>query len=295
MTQPNLLELAKQGDATAIAALMNRHLQTKGITAKVSVINDCLMVIAESTDPPAPLFMVNFVRKGMIALKAEEIKRVVVWGQAYGMTVPAWRETFEISHGASADQFQPSESGSVRSPATEKFPNGQAQTKYIGFSKALNFLDNAKLGIAFMVCGIILVATVIYAGKEILLVKQDPSEGTSDQSRNSSTAPAAPEPENFLEIYFKNTVNKQNQANGYWCSEAKEIAKPLNATRGWQLLDVKKYGMASADVLVNINYLNKENLQDSQKWNIYIKKEADQDAANKLPGGWCIASMYQKD
>jgi hypothetical protein len=31
-TQPNLLELAKQGNAHAIAALMNRQLQPKGIT-----------------------------------------------------------------------------------------------------------------------------------------------------------------------------------------------------------------------------------------------------------------------
>jgi hypothetical protein len=31
--QPNLLELAKQGNAKAIAALINRQLQPKGITA----------------------------------------------------------------------------------------------------------------------------------------------------------------------------------------------------------------------------------------------------------------------
>lgn len=33
-TQAELLELAKQGNAKAIAALMNRQLQPKGITAK---------------------------------------------------------------------------------------------------------------------------------------------------------------------------------------------------------------------------------------------------------------------
>lgn len=32
MSQPNLLELAKQGDTKAIATLINRQLQPKGIT-----------------------------------------------------------------------------------------------------------------------------------------------------------------------------------------------------------------------------------------------------------------------
>jgi len=32
--QPNLIELAKQGNAKAIATLINRQLQPKGITAK---------------------------------------------------------------------------------------------------------------------------------------------------------------------------------------------------------------------------------------------------------------------
>jgi hypothetical protein len=35
MTQPNLLELAKQGDAQAIASVINYLLQPKDITAKV--------------------------------------------------------------------------------------------------------------------------------------------------------------------------------------------------------------------------------------------------------------------
>ncbi|WP_277926746.1 MULTISPECIES: hypothetical protein [Nostoc] len=41
MTQPNLLELAKQGDAQAIASLINRQLQPKGITAKVALKDAC--------------------------------------------------------------------------------------------------------------------------------------------------------------------------------------------------------------------------------------------------------------
>lgn len=37
--KPNILELAKRGNPKAIEALLNRHLQPKGITAKVALKN----------------------------------------------------------------------------------------------------------------------------------------------------------------------------------------------------------------------------------------------------------------
>ncbi len=45
MTNTDLLERAKQGDPEAIATLMNRILQPKGITAKAILQNRCLVVI----------------------------------------------------------------------------------------------------------------------------------------------------------------------------------------------------------------------------------------------------------
>jgi hypothetical protein len=47
-TQPNLLELAKQGNAKAIATLINRQLQPKGITAKAAFKDGCLQIMLES-------------------------------------------------------------------------------------------------------------------------------------------------------------------------------------------------------------------------------------------------------
>ncbi len=53
MTQPNLLELAKQGDVNAIATLMNRKLQPKGIIAKAGMKNDCLQIVLSAAEVPA--------------------------------------------------------------------------------------------------------------------------------------------------------------------------------------------------------------------------------------------------
>jgi len=63
MTQLNILELAKQRDAKAIAALMNRQLQPKGITAKATLKDGCLQIILESDQVPDQQALVAFVRK----------------------------------------------------------------------------------------------------------------------------------------------------------------------------------------------------------------------------------------
>jgi len=78
MTQPNLLELAKQGDAQAIASLMNRQLQPKGITVKVALKDACLQIMLESAQVPNQQALVAFVRKGIVGLGAASIERVGV-------------------------------------------------------------------------------------------------------------------------------------------------------------------------------------------------------------------------
>jgi hypothetical protein len=54
MTQPDLLDLAKQGNPKAIAALLNRSLQAKGITAKANLKeNGYLQVMLEASQIPS--------------------------------------------------------------------------------------------------------------------------------------------------------------------------------------------------------------------------------------------------
>jgi len=46
--QQNLLKFAKQGNTRTIAALINRFLQPKEMTAKVNLKGSCLQVLVES-------------------------------------------------------------------------------------------------------------------------------------------------------------------------------------------------------------------------------------------------------
>ena len=78
MTQPNLLELAKQGDANAIATLMNQKLQPKGITAKAVMKKDYLHIMLEAAKVPSQQTLVELIRKSMTNLAAESIEKVKV-------------------------------------------------------------------------------------------------------------------------------------------------------------------------------------------------------------------------
>jgi len=96
MIQGNLLELAKQGDAKAIASLINRSLQAKGIKAKVDLKNSCLQVMLESPELPNQPALVDFIKQGVTGLGASSIQRVKVYGQIPGADFPAWNDEFVI-------------------------------------------------------------------------------------------------------------------------------------------------------------------------------------------------------
>jgi hypothetical protein len=168
-TQPNLLELAKQGNAQAIATLMNRQLQPKGITVKANLTNSCLMVIAESTEPPEQSFIVDFVRKGMTNLKVEVIKRVAVRGQATGKNSPAWRETFDLSFGAKAKLIQPSSSVNSQTSKTVNSSTIKPKTTWNFLSKVLSIgSGNRQLERILLVAGTFLATSGLWAGLGLL-------------------------------------------------------------------------------------------------------------------------------
>jgi hypothetical protein len=97
-SQPNLLELAKQGDARAIAALMNRQLQPKGITAKVSLKDGCLQVMLEAPQiPPDQQALSSFIHKGILGLGSSSIQQIKVYGRQTGEEFPGWMEECEVA------------------------------------------------------------------------------------------------------------------------------------------------------------------------------------------------------
>lgn len=96
MEQSNLLELAKQGEPNAIAALMNAVLSPKGITARAGMEDDCLCIFLESQKPLNQETLVAFIQKGLLELGNDSIRSVRAQGKRSGEERFAWTREFSL-------------------------------------------------------------------------------------------------------------------------------------------------------------------------------------------------------
>lgn len=96
MVNSNILDLARQGNPEAIAKLMNQSLRVKQITVVVSVIDDCLNILASGVEPPNRTFMVNFIREGMEKLNIDTVRQVRVRAFQKGAKAPIWQEVLVL-------------------------------------------------------------------------------------------------------------------------------------------------------------------------------------------------------
>lgn len=94
----NTFELARQGNTQAIATLMNRALEAKGITVQINMMSEYkgIIVIGESQEAPNKSFFVDYVHKAIEKLKLPTVKRLYIRGQIAGNKIPVWRQTINL-------------------------------------------------------------------------------------------------------------------------------------------------------------------------------------------------------
>ncbi|MGE5660127.1 MAG: hypothetical protein ACM37W_26355 [Actinomycetota bacterium] len=95
LTQPNVLELAKLGNPQAIAALLNHHLQRKGITVKATLKEEGLRIKVESEQVP-PQQLVSYIHQGIATLNPQSIKTIKIYGFQAGQNLPAWKQELSL-------------------------------------------------------------------------------------------------------------------------------------------------------------------------------------------------------
>ncbi len=101
MTQPNLQQLARQGNPKAISKWLNQHLDPHGVKAKVALKEECLHVLLQGSDRvPDRYEFVNLVRAKLTNLELDSVRRVRVYGRQEGQDKPAWSQEFALSVGA---------------------------------------------------------------------------------------------------------------------------------------------------------------------------------------------------
>lgn len=96
LTQPNLLALAKQGNVKAIATLIHRSLEPKGIQVKAAQKERCLYILLESAQVPSQSAFVHFIQQGIEKLELQTIDCVRIYGKQSGAVEPAWSEDIQL-------------------------------------------------------------------------------------------------------------------------------------------------------------------------------------------------------
>jgi hypothetical protein len=112
MTQ--VLELAKQGDAKAINALINRSLNPQGITAKVLCQADQMKILVESLDIPDKTHLTNYLIQGLTKIGVT-LSYLEIYGKRTGQDGYAWTRAFQVE----GEQFTPVAIGNSAAPVVD--------------------------------------------------------------------------------------------------------------------------------------------------------------------------------
>lgn len=124
MTAPTVRDLARQGDAAAIAMLINRSLNPQAITAAVRINNNCLEILLEAlTSAPAQSAMVERIRKGLIALEVP-IQQVQLHGRQTGAPFPDWSVEIDLQASISVVEANKVSSGHPQPISSQENPKG---------------------------------------------------------------------------------------------------------------------------------------------------------------------------
>jgi hypothetical protein len=90
------MDLAKQGDPHAIAALINRSLASKGIHADAELESDCLTISLKAAQIPNQKAVVTIIHRGMIVLQVQQIKRVKIFTYRSDNHYLAWQYEIDL-------------------------------------------------------------------------------------------------------------------------------------------------------------------------------------------------------
>ncbi len=103
MTQLSVMELAKQGDPNAIAALINRSLASKGIHAEAQLEAEYLRISLYAAQIPNQKAVITIIHRGMMVLQVRQIERVKILTYRSDNNYLAWQHEIFL-----ADSFEKS-------------------------------------------------------------------------------------------------------------------------------------------------------------------------------------------
>jgi len=101
------LRLAQQGDAKAIATLINQALHSRGVTANVTRTGDRLKILLESAQVPDADTLTPYLQSSLTKLQALGLRTVQVVGRQKESAKIAWNRSFELPNSTPAPSPPP--------------------------------------------------------------------------------------------------------------------------------------------------------------------------------------------
>lgn len=147
----DIKSMASAGDIPAIASLINRAIQNKGITATVDLEDGDLHIILDAQKVP-PQQAADFIFNGVKKLEIEPAFAVKVFGRIAGQPFATWHRKFELKpkpFGRSAPSLQQNKQQAVSSNGVSIRVGENIVQLDTGSSQTLGFI-----GIAILVIGI---------------------------------------------------------------------------------------------------------------------------------------------
>lgn len=92
------MELAKQGDPQAIATLINRSLESKGIHAQAALEGECLKISLQASQIPNQKAVITIIQRGMMILQVEQIKLVKILTYRSDNNYLAWQHEIPLDN-----------------------------------------------------------------------------------------------------------------------------------------------------------------------------------------------------
>lgn len=94
---PDLLHQARQGNTDAIAALMNKTLDSEGIQVQVVLRQSRLHILLNAAQPPDRRRLVPAIHQGIQRLQPQGVHSLSIYGRRQGTQLPTWVDKFDLT------------------------------------------------------------------------------------------------------------------------------------------------------------------------------------------------------
>jgi uncharacterized protein (DUF697 family) len=115
--QTIVLELAKQGNPDAIALILNRQLQPKGINTKVTCKGETLNLVLEGAQVPTEAVFVKVLTNFFKKLAIASVSQIKVYGKQVEEELPAWQQVLKLPTEEETETLAAAKQGKVEAIA----------------------------------------------------------------------------------------------------------------------------------------------------------------------------------